>query len=189
MIGRTKRTFSVEFKLEAARLILDRHHSVVDAAKALNAGISTMGKWVRQLNAERKGLSPNAFPITLEQIEIRELKKRLQHIEMENEILKKATALLMSYSLNNFRSSRNSERVIPLPLCATCLGFTAAATKYWRNRPGEPDAEHVALPSLVWCGDVTYLRTGACRAYLAVVTDLFAFACFAPFRSLPSDDN
>ncbi len=75
MIGRTKRTFSAEFKLEAAQLVLDQHYSIVDAAKAMNVGISTMGKWVRQLHAERKGLSPNASPITPEQIEIRELKK------------------------------------------------------------------------------------------------------------------
>ncbi len=103
MIGRTKRTFSAEFKLEAAQLVLDQQYSVVDAAKAMNVGVSTMGTWVRQLNAERKGLSPKASPITPEQVEIRELKKRLQRIEMENEILKKATALLMSDSLNNFR--------------------------------------------------------------------------------------
>ncbi|MDJ1194666.1 hypothetical protein E8D95_20505, partial [Escherichia coli] len=32
-----------------------------------------------------------ASPITPEQIEIRELRKKLQRIEMENEILKKAT--------------------------------------------------------------------------------------------------
>lgn len=37
------------------------------------------------------------------QIEIRELRKKLQRIEMENEILKKATALLMSDSLNSSR--------------------------------------------------------------------------------------
>ncbi|EEW3779684.1 transposase, partial [Escherichia coli] len=34
---------------------------------------------------------PKASPITPEQIEIRELRKKLQRIEMENEILKKAT--------------------------------------------------------------------------------------------------
>ncbi|WP_435531858.1 transposase, partial [Shigella boydii] len=38
-----------------------------------------------------------------EQIEIRKLRKKLQRIEMENEILKKATALLMSDSLNSSR--------------------------------------------------------------------------------------
>ena len=44
-----------------------------------------------------------ASPITPEQIEIRERRKKLQRIEMENEILKKATALLMSDSLNSSR--------------------------------------------------------------------------------------
>jgi transposase len=47
------------------------------------------------------GKSPIASPMTPEQIEIRELKKRLQRSEMERDILKKATALLMSDSLNN----------------------------------------------------------------------------------------
>jgi transposase len=39
--------------------------------------------------------------MTPEQIEMRELKKRLQRVEIERDILKKATALLMSDSLNN----------------------------------------------------------------------------------------
>ncbi|RWS79736.1 hypothetical protein DN462_26590, partial [Citrobacter freundii] len=38
-----------------------------------------------------QGKIPKASPITPEQIEIRELKKKLQRIEMENDILKKAT--------------------------------------------------------------------------------------------------
>jgi len=39
--------------------------------------------------------------MTPEQIEICELKKKVERIELEKEILKKATALLMSDSLNN----------------------------------------------------------------------------------------
>ena len=67
----------------------------------MNVGKSTMDKWVRQLKGERAGKSPAAFPVTSEQIEIRELKKKLQRVEMERDILKNATALLMSDSLNN----------------------------------------------------------------------------------------
>ncbi|HAH8573540.1 TPA: transposase, partial [Escherichia coli] len=51
----------------------------------------TMTRWVKQLRDERQGKTPKASPITPEQIEIRELRKKLQRIEMENEILKKAT--------------------------------------------------------------------------------------------------
>ena len=60
-----------------------------------------MTRWVSQLRAERQGKTPKATPITPEKLRIRELEKRLQRIEMERDILKKATALLMSDSLNN----------------------------------------------------------------------------------------
>ncbi len=59
-----------------------------------------MGKTVTR---RAGGKNAKGTPITPEQIEIRELKKKLQRIEMEKEILKKATALLMSDSLNNLR--------------------------------------------------------------------------------------
>lgn len=93
-----RRNFSPEFKRESAQLVVDQNYTVSDAAKAMDVGLSTMTKWVRQLREELQGKTPKAFPITPEQIEIRELKKKLQSIEMENEILKKTTALLMSDS-------------------------------------------------------------------------------------------
>lgn len=107
MTKRTRRTFSAEFRLETAQLVLDQNYTVVEAAKAMGVGKSTMDKWVRQLKQERKkerkGVTPQASPMTPEQIEIRELKKKLARLEEHNEILKKATALLMSDSLNNSR--------------------------------------------------------------------------------------
>lgn len=98
-----RRNFSPEFKHESAQLVVDQNYTVSDAAKAMDVGLSTMTKWVKQLREERQGKTPKASPITPEQIEIRERKKKLQRIEMENEILKKATALLMSDSLNSSR--------------------------------------------------------------------------------------
>ena len=86
-----KRNFSAEFKRESAQLVVDQTYTVADAAKAMDVGLSTMTRWVKQLRDERQGKTPKASPITPEQIEIRELRKKLQRIEMENEILKKAT--------------------------------------------------------------------------------------------------
>lgn len=103
MTKRTRRTFSPEFKLEAAQLVVDQGYSVDEAAKAMNVSRSAMDKWVRQLKQERKGITPKASPLTPEQIEIRELKKRIAELEEHNEIIKKATALLMSDSLKNSR--------------------------------------------------------------------------------------
>lgn len=83
-----KRNFSAEFKRESAQLVLDQNYTVAAAASAMDVGLSTMTRWVKQLRDERQGKIPKASPITPEQIEIRELKKKLQRIEMENDILK-----------------------------------------------------------------------------------------------------
>ena len=96
-----KPNFSPEFRLETAQLVVDNGYTHQDAAKAMGVGYSTISKWVKQLREERKGIKPKAMPMTPEQIEIRELKKRIERIELEKDILKKATALLMSDSWNS----------------------------------------------------------------------------------------
>lgn len=76
-----KRNFSAEFKRESAQLVVDQNYTVADAASAMDVGLSTMTRWVKQLRDERQGKTPKASPITPEQIEIRELRKKLQRIE------------------------------------------------------------------------------------------------------------
>ena len=101
MKKRTRPTFSPEFRLEASQLVVDQNYTIREAAKAMNVGISTMARWVTQLKQERQGKPyDDATPMTPEQLKIRELEKRIQRIELEKAILKKATALLMSDSLN-----------------------------------------------------------------------------------------
>ena len=103
MTKRTRRTFTPEFKLECAQLVVDNGYTIKAATEAMGVSKSSMESWVRQLRAERKGSSPKATPLTPEQRKIRELEKKIRLIEEEKEILKKATALLMSDSLNSSR--------------------------------------------------------------------------------------
>lgn len=101
MITTNKRVFSSEFKQEAAELVLSQNYSISEAAKAMGIGKSTLSKWLLQVKSERCGITPQASAITPEQQRIKELEKRIKRVELENSILKKATALLMSDSLNN----------------------------------------------------------------------------------------
>jgi len=103
MNNKTRPTLTPEFRLECAQLVLNKGYSIREAAQAMNVGKSTMDKWVRQLREELAGVTPKATPMTPDQLRIRELEKRLKQVELEKEILKKATALLMSDSLNNSR--------------------------------------------------------------------------------------
>lgn len=93
--------FSPEFRLETAQLVVDQGYTHKEAAEAMGVGYSTIGKWVKQLNEERAGKAPLATPMTAEQLEIRELKKKVERLELEKDILKKASALLMSDSMKH----------------------------------------------------------------------------------------
>ena len=96
-------TYSPEFKLEAAQLVVDQGYTVKAASEAVGVGKSTMEYWIRQLRQERQGHTPKASAMTPDQRRIQELEKKLRRVEQEKEILKKATALLMSDSLNTLR--------------------------------------------------------------------------------------
>lgn len=72
-----KRNFSAEFKRESAQLVVDQNYTVADAAKAMDIGLSTMTKWVKQLRDERQGKTPKTSPMAPKQIEIRELRKKV----------------------------------------------------------------------------------------------------------------
>jgi len=104
MNKKTRPTFTPEFRLESAQLVVDQNYTVREASQAMGVGKSTMDKWVRQLKAERSGSQVGtATPMTTDQRKIRELENRIKRIELEKEILKKATALLISDSMNNLR--------------------------------------------------------------------------------------
>jgi transposase len=64
---------------------------------------SALRRWVKQLQEERVGVTPKSKALTPEQQKIQELEARIDRLEREKAILKKATALLMSDEFNRTR--------------------------------------------------------------------------------------
>lgn len=95
-MARQRRSFSTEFKVEAASLVVDQGYSMAEASRAVDVGESALRRWVNQLRAERDGVTPTTKALTPEQQRIQELEARVNRLEREKAILKKATALLMS---------------------------------------------------------------------------------------------
>ena len=98
-----RRTFSTDFKHEAASLVLDQGYSFTEACKSLGVGETALRRWVDQLRSERGGTTPKAKALTPEQQRIQELEAKVNRLEREKVILKKATALLMSDELERTR--------------------------------------------------------------------------------------
>tara|TARA_B100002049_G_scaffold230515_1_gene207428 strand:+ start:115 stop:423 length:309 start_codon:yes stop_codon:yes gene_type:complete len=100
---RQRRSFSPEFKHDSASLVVDQGYSMTEAGRAVDVHENTLRKWVRQLEAERGGSTPKSKALTPEQQRIQELEARVNRLEREKAILKKATALLMSDELKSTR--------------------------------------------------------------------------------------
>lgn len=100
-MNKARGVYSSEFKHECAVLVIEQGYGLLEACKAMNVSKSALSKWVKQVKAERVGISIKPTAITAEQQKIKELERRIKRMELENSILKKASALLMSDSLLN----------------------------------------------------------------------------------------
>ncbi|HHW0603640.1 TPA: IS3 family transposase [Escherichia coli] len=164
-----KRNFSAEFKRESAQLVVDQKYTVADAAKAMDVGLSTMTRWVKQLRDERQGKTPKASPITPEQIEIRKLRKKLQRIEMENEILKKGGVLRKAVRLR-YAFIRDNTCCWPVRLLCRVLDVHPSGFYAWLQQPHSQ--RHQADLRLTGQIKQFWLESGCVYGYRIIHLDL-----------------
>ncbi|MCX4206648.1 IS3 family transposase [Pseudomonas aeruginosa] len=148
-MSKQRRTFSAEFKREAAALVLDQGYSHIDACRSLGVVDSALRRWVKQLEAERQGVTPKSKALTPEQQKIQELEARINRLEREKAIFKKGYRSLdvgrtRSYALIDQLSKQESVEVV-------CSAFDVARSCYYvhRLRRRRVDARRVALRSQV----------------------------------------
>ena len=87
-----RRSFSREFKVEAVRLIKDRGISVAQASRDLDVHSNTLRKWVDEFEDDPGRAFPGHGNMKLEQAEIERLRREVQKLKAERDILKKAAA-------------------------------------------------------------------------------------------------
>ena len=86
----TRARYTLEFKLEAVRLVKGGQSAAV-TAKILGISEQTLHNWVK---ADKDGrlVGAGARPVSPEQMEIARLRAELARVKMERDILGKATA-------------------------------------------------------------------------------------------------
>jgi transposase len=84
------KTYSPEFREEAARLVIDTSRAIADVARELQISETSLGNWVRAYREKHAGEEP---PLQVsERARLRELERRNRELEMELAFLKKAAA-------------------------------------------------------------------------------------------------
>ena len=90
---RKRRSFSKEYKAEVVELIGKSGRSIGAVARELDLAETAVRRWVQQVEID-SGRGPAGALTTAEREELAQLRKRVKTLEMEREILKKATAFV-----------------------------------------------------------------------------------------------
>lgn len=84
------RTFSPEFREEAARMVVETSRPIADVGRELGVSETSLGNWVR---AYRERHAEDEPPLQLsERARLRELERENRELRMKSEFLSKAAA-------------------------------------------------------------------------------------------------
>ena len=87
-----RRQFTREFKIEAVRLVRDRGVSVAQACRDLDVHENLLRRWIKQVASDPAQAFPGQGNMKPELAEIERLKREVQKLKSERDILKKAAA-------------------------------------------------------------------------------------------------
>ena len=97
MAKRKRRSFTPEFKADAVRLVRDGRHPISKVAGDLDLTETALRDWVKRAEIDA-GPGLTGALTTAERAELAQLRRDVKRLEMEREILKKATAFFAKES-------------------------------------------------------------------------------------------
>ena len=88
-----RKTYSAEFKLEAVRLLETSGKSAAQIERELDIGDGCLRRWKKELKDSGSQAFPGHGRVGPEQEELQRLKRELEMVRQERDILKKAVAI------------------------------------------------------------------------------------------------
>jgi transposase len=85
-----RRDYTEQFKSDAVNLVLSQNYSRSEVGRRLGVHQSTIARWVREFKQGSEESGNEQLPARQLQEEIKKLKKEVQRLTIEREILKKA---------------------------------------------------------------------------------------------------
>ena len=90
----SKKRFTEEFKIEAVKLVMERHHPVAEVAARLGVSGHSLYQWIK-----RYSVSPAERAVAAnQQTEMRQLKAEFKRVTEKRDILKMAAAYFAKIS-------------------------------------------------------------------------------------------
>ena len=92
-----QKRYTKEFRLEAARLVVEQGYTLAEAANRLGVSGWSIGNWIRKFRQTGELASADTPQPVAE--DLKQLRRENKRLKLENEILKKAAAYFARESL------------------------------------------------------------------------------------------
>ncbi len=90
---KVQKTYTAEFKREAVRLVQTSGKSIVQVARELGISDTRVHQWRKELAEHGSQAFPGSGHQTAQEEEVRQLKRELEIVKQERDILKKAVGI------------------------------------------------------------------------------------------------
>ena len=87
-----RKSYTREFKIEAVKLITEKGYSIAEASRSLGVEYSVLRNWKKQFEQDPEHAFPGKGRLKPPDEQIRSLKRQLNRVTEERDILKKALA-------------------------------------------------------------------------------------------------
>jgi len=88
-----RRIYDKAFKKEAVRLVVEDGLKAVEVERNLGIGTNIVSRWVREMTQDPEHAFPGKGRLKPPEEELRDLKRELERVKRERDILKKAVAI------------------------------------------------------------------------------------------------
>jgi transposase len=94
----TRKKYTREFKQDAVRLVTEQGYNQSEAARNLGIDRGMLGRWVKEFQEDESEAFRGNGKLTVEGEELRRLREENRRLNIEREILRKATAFFAKES-------------------------------------------------------------------------------------------
>jgi transposase len=92
-LGKTRRSYSSEFKRDAVKLVVEGGRRASEVAKGLGISENIIYRWIKQYKEDPENSFPGNGRLKPEDEELRRLRRELRDVKEERDILKKAVGI------------------------------------------------------------------------------------------------
>ena len=97
-VEKKRKRFDRQFKLDAVNLIINGGRSVREVARDLGIDENTLYRWKRNLEGEGSDAFPGKGRLSPQEEELRRLRRDLEQVKEDREILKKALGFFSKHA-------------------------------------------------------------------------------------------